>query len=188
MDFIPKAIDDYVTAHTQQPGTLLDRIERETWLEVNMPRMLSGHLQGQVLRMFSMMIQPKKILEIGTYTGYATICLAQGLMKGGTITTLDINQELENKVRGYFQEAQKDLIGKIDFRVGDARKIIDELEGPLDLVFIDADKVNYSLYYDKVIDRVTEGGYIIADNVLWSGKVLEIDTDADTHAIQQFNG
>ncbi|MCU0399196.1 MAG: class I SAM-dependent methyltransferase, partial [Cyclobacteriaceae bacterium] len=150
-----------------------------------MPRMLSGHLQGRLLSMISHMIQPKSILEIGTYTGYSAICLAEGLRPGGKLITLDINDELEELVRGFFKQAS--LTEIIDYRIGNALHIIPTLTDSFDLVFIDADKENYCRYYDLVFKLVPLGGFILADNVLWSGKVLDEKPDKDTKAILAFN-
>ncbi len=135
--------------------------------------------------MVSKLIKPKTILEIGTYTGYSAICLAEGLLPGGKLITIDINEELESRVRNYFKESEYDNL--IDFRIGDARKIIPTLTEAFDLVFIDADKESYSLYYDLVIDKLPSGGIILADNVLWSGKVVQPNPDKDTQAILEFN-
>jgi predicted O-methyltransferase YrrM len=150
-----------------------------------MPRMLSGHLQGRVLSMISKMVRPRTILEIGTYTGYSAICLAEGLTADGLLITIDVNEELEGRVRQYFDEAG--MSSKVKYIVGNAATVIPSLEGPFDLVFIDADKENYSRYYDLVIDKVPAGGIILADNVLWSGKVLQAKQDKDTRAIVEFN-
>jgi predicted O-methyltransferase YrrM len=147
--------------------------------------MLSGHLQGRLLSMLSRMKSPKRILEIGTYTGYSALCLAEGLQDGGTLTTIDINEELEQSVRDYIQKAG--MQSKINFLVGNALKLIPTLDEQWDLVFIDADKENYHRYYDLVIDRVNLNGIILADNVLWSGKVLDEKPDKDTKAIIDFN-
>jgi predicted O-methyltransferase YrrM len=135
--------------------------------------------------MISNMINPSAILEIGTFTGYSAICLAEGLRSGGRIVTIDNNEELENRVRGYFEEAK--LGGAIDYLIGDASQLIPTLSGQFDLVFIDADKESYSLYYDLVFDKVRVGGFIIADNVLWSGKVVQSKLDKDTRAVAAFN-
>ena len=148
-----------------------------------MPRMLSGHLQGRVLAMISHMVRPHRILEIGTYTGYSALCMAEGLAQGGKIITIDINEELEQKVRGHFRSWED----KVEYRIGNALQIIPTLNDVFDLVFIDADKNNYSNYFDLVIDKVRPGGFILADNVLWSGKVLNKNPDADTRAITAFN-
>lgn len=175
----------YAESFTTPESPLLQRINRDTHAEVRMPRMLSGHLQGRFLAMISSMIRPNRILEIGTYTGYSALCLAEGLDGQGILTTVDNNDELEKRTRRYFSESPwKD---QIDFRIGDAREVVPTLSGPFDLVWIDADKENYSLYFDLVIDKVPSGGYILADNVLWSGKVMEPKPDKDTRAIQHFN-
>ena len=150
-----------------------------------MHRMLSGHLQGRFLAMISKMIRPKTILEIGTYTGYSALCLAEGLDSTGTLITIDYNDELAGRVRGYFSES--DWNAQIEYRIGDAITLIPALSGQFDLVLIDADKENYSLYFDLVIDKVPSGGYILADNVLWSGKVLDAKPDKDTKAVVAFN-
>jgi predicted O-methyltransferase YrrM len=135
--------------------------------------------------MISKMIRPELILEIGTYTGYSALCLAEGLSSNGKLITIDVNEELEDRVRGYFRESK--FNDKIDYKIGDAKQIIPTLQAPIDLVFIDADKEGYSLYYDLVIDKVTQGGFILADNVLWSGKVLDAEPSKDTLAILHFN-
>jgi caffeoyl-CoA O-methyltransferase len=187
MDFLDPQLEDYVNEHTGDEPELLKKLNRETYAKVLVPRMLSGHLQGRVLSMLSHMIQPNRILEIGTYTGYSALCLAESLAENGKITTIDINEELESMVRRYFADAGID--SKIDYRIGNAMDIIPKLNETFDLVFIDADKVNYSNYFDLVIDNVRKGGYIIADNVLWSGKVLlnQEKMDKDTKAIDEYN-
>ena len=187
MDFLPQAIEAYSDFFTEPESELLQELNRETYAKVLMPRMLSGHIQGRVLSMLSKMIQPKVILEIGTFTGYSAICLAEGLTKDGKLITIDINDELEGMVRRFVQRS--DYGSQIDVRIGKALEIIPLLNETYDLVFIDADKENYSAYYDLVLDRVRPGGFIIADNVLWSGKVLmkESDMDRDTLALHQFN-
>ena len=185
MEFLPEKLQEYVEQHTRYEGELLHELERETYLKVLMPRMVSGHVQGQVLRTLSLMIKPKNILEIGTYTAYSGICLAEGLQDGGKLVTIDINKELEDMVRGYIHRAGMDE--KIDYRIGNAMDIIPQLDTTFDLVFIDADKVNYSNYYDLVWDKISPGGFILADNVLWSGKIVEPKPDADTRALMEFN-
>jgi predicted O-methyltransferase YrrM len=186
MEFIAQELDNYVCSHTSEEGELLKRINRETHLEVLQPRMLSGHFQGRVLSMFSKMIQPECILEIGTYTGYSALCLAEGLNKNGKLITIDVNEELESRVRNYFQSS--DFKEQIDYRIGDAMKIIPELNEQFDIVFIDADKLNYINYYNLVFSKVKIGGYIIADNVLWSGKVVdESKKDKDTELLREYN-
>ncbi len=178
MDFLSEELQQYIEAHTSEESALLKKINRETHAHVLMSRMLSGHVQGRFLSMVSKMIRPKTILEIGTYTGYSALCLAEGLQPEGKLITIDINEELENRVRNYFKESG--LANQIDYRVGHARKIIPSLSETFDLVFIDADKENYSLYFDLVIDKVSSGGIILADNVLWSGKVVQPKPDKDT--------
>ena len=187
MEFLPKEIEAYIEANTSQESKLLHQLNRETYQRVLTPRMLSGHLQGRALSMMSHMIKPKCILEIGTYTGYSAICLAEGLQPGGQLITIDINEELEDMARAYFSKAG--MTACIDFKIGNAIDIIPSLKTPYDLVFIDADKTNYSNYFDLIIDQVVSGGYIIADNVLWSGKVLEeiSENDVDTKSIIQYN-
>lgn len=188
MDFLDPDIGQYILQHTQEEPYELHRINRFTHLNVLRPRMLSGHYQGRVLSMLSHMISPTLILEIGTYTGYSALCMAEGLQKGGRIVTIDKNAELEEPVRKIF--AGSVFASQVDFRIGNALDIIPDLHGPFDLVFIDADKINYTAYYDLVIKKVRQGGYILADNVLWSGKVLaknRTKDDADTVAILEFN-
>lgn len=186
MNFLEDKIEDYSFSHTSNESELLNKIARETHLEVLRPRMLSGHFQGRLLSMFSNMIKPKRILEIGTYTGYSALCLAEGLMDNGKLFTIDINEELEDRVRQYFKESE--FNDKIRFLIGDAVSIIPDLNEIWDLVFIDADKNNYTTYFDMVISAVKPGGYIIADNVLWSGKVIDDQCDdEDTVALRKFN-
>lgn len=185
MDFIKKEILDYAEQHTAEESDLLKTINRETHSQVLMPRMLSGHLQGRILSMVSHLVKPSCILEIGTYTGYSALCLAEGLKPGGKLITIDINEELEERVHGYFKKAG--VSSQIDFRIGNALKIIPSLKEKFDLVFIDADKENYPHYFDLVINSVPLNGIILADNVLWSGKVLDSKPDKDTKAIIDFN-
>jgi len=185
MEIVQKELQQYVEQHTSGESPLLKRINRDTHAQVLKARMLSGHLQGRVLSMLSCLSKPKVILEIGTYTGYSAICLAEGLQEGGKLITIDINEELEDRVRGYLREAN--LGDRVDYRIGNATEIIPQLDERFDLVFIDADKENYSRYFDLVIDRVNLNGIILADNVLWSGKVLQAKRDKDTKAILDFN-
>jgi caffeoyl-CoA O-methyltransferase len=185
MDVINPALQKYSEDHTTSENDLLKKINRDTNAQVMMPRMLSGHMQGRILSMISCMVKPSTILEIGTYTGYSALCLAEGLKPNGKLITLDINEELESRVRDYF--ADSPFSDQIDYRVGNALAIIPTLTMNFDLVFIDADKENYARYYDLVINRVPLGGYILADNVLWSGKVLDEKVDKDTKAIKEFN-
>lgn len=185
MSLISDELSDYLEKCCEPEPALLQKINRETQLEVLMPRMLSGHLQGRVLSMLSKMMQPKRILEVGTFTGYATLCFAEGLAVEGKIITLDINEELEDRVRSYFEVSE--VNDKIDYRIGNAAHIIPTLTDVFDMVFIDADKKNNGLYYNMVFDKVRSGGLIIVDNVLWSGKVTAKNTDQDTSNIINFN-
>ena len=185
MEIVNEALQNYSEQHTTLESDLLKTINRETYAKVLMPRMLSGHLQGRLLAMISNMVKPKSVLEIGTYTGYSAICLCEGIPKGGKLVTLDINEELESQVRRNFEDAR--LTEVIDYRIGNALQIIPQLTTTFDLVFIDADKENYSKYFDLIFDKVNLGGFILADNVLWSGKVLDEKKDKDTRAIVEFN-
>lgn len=187
MEFIDTAIEAYALQHSDPESEILKKINRDTHAKVMMPRMLSGHMQGNLLKTLSSMIQPKQILEIGTYTGYSAICLAQGLSKEGYIHTIDMNEELENTVKEYFVDAG--ISDRVKYYIGNALEIIPTINTTFDLVFIDADKKNYSTYYDLIFDKVNIGGYIIADNVLWSGKVVynSHKKDTDTQAIDFFN-
>jgi caffeoyl-CoA O-methyltransferase len=184
MEFIDPRLQKYAEQSTSQESDLLKKIMRETHLYVLKPRMLSGHLQGRFLSMISTMIKPTCVLEIGTFTGYATLCLAEGLVKNGKLITIDVNEELEPRVRRYFSESK---IEGIEYIIGNALRIIPTLNDRFDLVFIDADKENYGAYFDMVFDKVVQGGYLLVDNVLWSGKVLDAKPDKDTRAIIEFN-
>ncbi len=185
MDFLSNDLSKYIEQHTTPASELLNTIERITHQRVLMPRMISGHLQGRVLSMLSKIVRPRSILEIGTYTGYSALCLAEGLQKGGKLVTIDINLELEEMVKDFFDQSQ--YRENLDYKIGNALEIIPLLEDSFDLVFIDADKENYSNYYDLVFDKMRSGGIIIADNVLWSGKVLLDENDKDTIALRKFN-
>lgn len=185
MDFLPEKVDEYVERMTSDEPEVLEKLNRETHAKVLRPRMLSGHLQGRVLSMFSKMIHPKYILEIGTYTGYAANCMAEGLQEGGELHTIDINEELEEMIRRYIEKAGN--ADKIHLHLGNALEIIPSLDYEFDLVFIDADKENYSAYYDLLIDKMKPGSFILADNVLWSGKVVEEIVDAETKALKNFS-
>ncbi len=185
MSLINDDLQDLLLKYCEPEPELLQRIDRETHLKVLMPRMLSGHYQGRVLSMLSKMISPQRILEIGTFTGYATLCLAEGLREDGILYTLDINEELEDMVRGHF--AKSGYNDQIKYILGDANQTLNDLNETFDLVFIDADKKNNGTYYDLIFDRVRKGGLIIVDNVLWSGKVLNNSQDKDTRNIVSFN-
>jgi caffeoyl-CoA O-methyltransferase len=180
-------IEQYILEHSDPEDPLLAELNRETNLKVLRPRMLSGHLQGKILEMISKMIRPQKILEIGTYTGYSAICLAKGLQKNGILHTIEINDELEHYIRKYLQKAGLENIVKL--HIGNAMKIIPNLDETFDLVFIDGDKRQYSEYYHTLFDYVKPGGFILADNVLWSGKVIELESPDDeyTKGIFAFN-
>jgi len=187
MDFLSPELQRYVTEHTSTEPELLKRLNRDTHLHVMKPRMLSGHVQGRFLAMIAHMIRPKQILELGTYTGYSALCLAEGLAPGGLLHTIDVNEELEEMVRGYLKKAGVE--NKIKYYIGNALEIIPQLNYQFDLVFIDADKMNNARYYDLTLEKVVPGGFILIDNVLWSGKVVQqtTKTDKDTQAVQDFN-
>lgn len=183
---ISEELQNLLLKYCEPESELLQHIDRETHLKVLMPRMLSGHYQGRVLSMLSKMNNPKRILEIGTFTGYATLCLAEGLTADGIIYTLDVNAELEDMVRKNFSKSS--LNNKINYIIGDAQQSLKTLsEETFDLVFIDADKKNNGTYYDLIFDQVKPGGVIIVDNVLWSGKILNNAQDKDTKNIHNFN-
>ncbi|WP_428740926.1 O-methyltransferase [Tenacibaculum sp.] len=187
MHFLPEKLDNYVVEHSQAEPKLLQELSRETWQKVLNPRMLSGAFQGRVLSMLSKLIQPKSILEIGTYTGYSALCLAEGLAKDGIIYTIDKNEELEELQHKYFQKSEyKDQITQY---VGNALDIIPTIDNKFDLVFIDADKSNYVNYFHLIIEKMNKGGIILSDNVLWSGKVVEeLDPkDIDTKILLEYN-
>ena len=187
MNFLLEKIDNYVVEHSQQESTLLRDLSRETWQKVLNPRMLSGAFQGRILSMISKLIQPKNILEIGTYTGYSALCIAEGLPEEGMIYTLDINEELEDLQNKYFEKSG--YRNKIKQFFGNAIEIIPTLDIKFDLVFIDADKSNYANYFNLVINKMNSGGVILSDNVLWSGKVVESlnPKDIDTKALLEYN-
>lgn len=187
MNFIPQDIEDYALKNSDAELDVLKRLNRETHLKMTMPQMLSGHMQGLMLQMFSKMIRPKYILEIGTFTGYSAICLAQGLHEKGKLHTIDVNEEFREIITRYIKEAG--LEGKIQLHIGSAVNILPQLKEEFDLVFIDADKENYSTYYDLVFPKVKQGGYIIADNVLWSGKILNspMKMDIETKSLYEYS-
>lgn len=187
MEFISQELDDYVCGHTEKEPELLSDLNRTTHMNVLVPRMLSGHFQGRVLSMISHMIKPTNVLEIGTYTGYSALCFAEGLAEDGKILTLDKNEELEDMVNEYIDKS--DFKGRITVQIGDAIEIIPTLDEKFDLVFIDADKSNYTNYFHLIIDKMNSGGIILSDNVLWSGKVVEeLDPkDKDTKVLLAYN-
>ena len=187
MDFLPKNIDEYVVAHTQEEPPLLQELSKETWQKVLAPRMLSGHFQGRVLSMISKLIKPKNILEIGTYTGYSALCLMEGILKDGKLHTIDINEELFDLQRKYFDKSG--FGDQITQHTGNALEIIPIIEDKFDLVFIDADKSNYPNYLELILPKMNTGGVILSDNVLWSGKVVQKinEDDIDTKALLYYN-
>lgn len=179
-------LDRYLVEHSHQEDPVLRELARYTYLNVVHPNMLSGHIQGSFLTMFSKLLSPKRILEIGTYTGYSAICLARGLRPGGKLTTIDINDELRATALKFFRKAE--LHEQMELIIGDALEVIPALKGTFDLVFIDAHKDDYPDYYNLVIDRVEAKGFILVDNVLWGGKVLDTNfADPTTRIINNFN-
>lgn len=187
MDILSSELENYITQHTTSESELLIQIQKETFQKTTQPQMLSGGYQGRLLSLISKMIRPKRILEIGTFTGYATLCLAEGLQKDGKIITIDRNEELMYLPKKYFEASE--FSNQIEMKIGNALDILEELEDNFDLVFIDADKSNYINYYKKIIDKMNSGGVILADNVLWYGKVLEETkpNDTDTIILKEFN-
>ena len=187
MNFIDKKIMDYVINNSEDEPELLKELSKETYQKILQPRMLSGHPQGRLLSLLSKMIRPKRILEIGTYTGYGTICLAEGLADNGKIITIDINEELIDFQNKYFERSgYRDKIIQLN---GEALDVIDGLNEKFDTVFLDADKENYIEYYKLISNKMVNGGILISDNVLWSGKVLESSKldDIETNTLNQFN-
>jgi caffeoyl-CoA O-methyltransferase len=187
MEFIDDKIMDYCLEHTSQESELLYKINRETNIEVLHPRMLSGNLQGRFLSFVSKLVRPKRILELGTYTGYSALCMAEGLAPEGELITIDKNPELESRARRYFEESS--FRAQIKMKVGEALSVLEEIDLDFDLVFIDADKANYLNYLKKIESHLKSGAVLIADNVLWSGKVVETldPKDKDTKALLAFN-
>lgn len=187
MEFISEELTKYCLQHSDAEDALLKEVARQTHVKTLQPRMLSGHLQGSFLSMLSAMIKPKCILEIGTFTGYSALCLVKGLQPGGKLITLDNNPETSVLAEDFFKRSEYN--DRIEFIVGNAAEEIKKLGQNFDLVFIDADKKNYSLYYDLVFDKVNHGGIILADNVLWSGKILDLEKnkDTDTLALDAFS-
>ncbi len=187
MNFLPGKIDEYVVDNSQKEPQILQELTKETWQRVLNPRMLSGAFQGRILSMISKIINPKDILEIGTYTGYSAICIAEGISNEATIDTIDKNEELEDIQNKYFKKSG--FRDQIKQHIGNALEIIPTLDKKFDLVFIDADKSNYCNYFNLVIGKMKKGGIILSDNVLWSGKVVEkLDKkDIDTKALLEYN-
>lgn len=181
------SVNTYIYEHSTQPDKLLLELERQTYLKILRPQMVSGPIQGKVLEMISCMIKPKRILELGTFTGYSALCLAKGLSNNGKLITIDINDELQEFAQSFFDKSE--YTQKIEFLVGDALQIIPEINESFDLVFIDADKRQYPEYYNAIFDKVKPGGFIIADDVLWYGKVAENTPENDdyTNGLLKFN-
>lgn len=185
MNLVSLEIEKYIDTHTTDESDVLQQLNRKTQTDVLLPQMLSGKVQGQFLKFISQMLQPNRVLEIGTYTGYSAICMAAGLTENGKLFTIDINEELENIVKSHVEKAG--LQDKIIQIIGNATEEIKKLDETFDLVFIDADKQNYSLYFDLVIDKVRSGGFILADNVLWSGKIIDEEKDKSGQKLAEFN-
>ncbi|MCK5781640.1 MAG: O-methyltransferase [Flavobacteriales bacterium] len=187
MHFLPEEIDDYAVQHTQNEPELLRNLNRETWRKALLPRMLSGAYQGRILSMISKLSSPKTILEIGTFTGYSALCLAEGMQKGGKLITIDKNEELEPISTKYFELSEYST--QIMPIIGNAIDIIPTLHEKFDLVFIDADKSNYINYFNMIIGKLNPGGIILSDNVLWSGKVIAktAEKDIDTKVLKEYN-
>jgi len=187
MQFLPEELDNYVVAHSQDEPEILQQLNRETNQKILLPRMLSGHFQGRVLSMISKLVHPNNILEVGTYTGYSALCLAEGMQTSGELHTIDIDEELYSFQRKYFDKSE--FGHQIHQHLGNALDIIPKLNKTFDLVFIDADKENYLNYFNCVIEKLNSGGVIISDNVLWSGKVIETlnPEDTATKALIEYN-
>ena len=187
MHFLPEKLDNYVVAHSQKEPELLQQLSRETWQKVLAPRMLSGHFQGRVLSMVSKLINPKNVLEIGTYTGYSALCLVEGIQPKGKLHTIDTNEELYDLQRKYFDKSG--FGNQIIQHTGNALNIIPTIDKTFDLVFIDADKQNYPNYLEIILPKLKSGSVILSDNVLWSGKVIEKiqKGDKDTEALLKYN-
>ena len=187
MHFLPEKLDNYVVAHSQKEPELLQQLSRETWQKVLAPRMLSGHFQGRVLSMLSKLINPKNVLEIGTYTGYSALCLAEGIQPKGQLHTIDTKEELYDLQRRYFDKSG--FGNQIIQYTGNAINIIPKIDKTFDLVFIDADKQNYPNYLEIILPKLKSGSVILSDNVLWTGKVIEKlqKGDKDTEALLKYN-
>ncbi len=182
----PYQLEEYLEAHTTAPDAVLQELYRHTYLHEMNPRMMSGPVQGKFLQFLCQMLKPRRVLEIGTYTGYAAICIARGLPEDGKLLSIEANREYEDTLRHYFDKAQ--VLEKIDLILGDAKTVIPTLNETFDLVFIDADKVSYPTYYNMVMEKVRPDSFILADNVLWDGKVLNAQTkEHDTQALIAFN-
>ena len=180
-------LEQYILHHIDSEGQLLSQLNRDTHVNLLRPRMLSGHLQGRILKMICRMIAPVRILELGTFTGYSALCMAEALPDNGELHTIEIDDELETFIRKYFDRSP--YRDRIHLHIGDAREVVPQLDGSFDMVFIDANKRFYCDYYDLVFDKVRPGGFILADNTLWDGKILQppLPSDAQTIGIMRFN-
>lgn len=185
MNEIKNALTEYAESFTSGESDVLRELREHCYAHYEDSSMLSGFVQGRILAMFSWMIRPTRVVEIGTYLGYSALCFAEGLADGGKVVTLDVNEETNKVARSYVEKTE--YADRIEFLLGQAADLIKVMEGPFDLVFIDADKTNYSKYYDLVFEKLRPGGFIIADNVLWSGRVLDDVKDDDTQALHDFN-
>lgn len=185
MHLVSDDVNRYAQAYSSPESEVLKELREKTYADIEIPEMLSGHLQGRALSLFSKLVEPKTILEIGTYTGYSAICLAEGLQSDGMLHTIDIDPEMSALARTFFDKAG--VAERITAHTGVASEVLEALPGPFELVFIDADKENYSNYFDLVIDKVSKAGIIIADNVLWSGHVLDQEKDEETAALHAYN-
>ena len=185
MDFLSKEIEVYIENHSSKENDLLLELNRETWAKVLMPRMLSGHVQGRVLSLLSNLTNPTNIIEIGTYTGYSALCLAEGIKSNGELHTIEINEEHAAIAKRFFEKSKFSKI--IKQHIGEAKNIINKIDKNFQLAFIDADKENYSNYFDLLIDKIDINGIIIADNVLWSGKVINKEKDHETQELDYYN-
>ena len=185
MDFLSKEIEGYIENHSSKENDLLLELNRETWAKVLMPRMLSGHVQGRVLSLLSNLTNPTNIIEIGTYTGYSALCLAEGIKSNGELHTIEINEEHAAIAKRFFEKSKFSKI--IKQHIGEAKNIINNIDKNFQLAFIDADKENYSKYFDLLIDKIDINGIIIADNVLWSGKVINKEKDHETQELDYYN-
>jgi len=185
MDFLPENIQKYISDNSQSESIILKELNRYTYTNVILPRMLSGHIQGRFLSMISKLVNPEIIVEVGTYTGYSCLCLAEGLKKNGKIITIEKDEEFASIAKKFFDRSN--YKEKISLLIEDASKAIENISEKIDLAFIDADKVNYTKYYDMLFPKLKIGGLIVADNVLWSGKVTEKVSDNETQSIKNFN-
>jgi len=185
MKFLPELLENYIDDHCSPQGELLTRLDRETNLKMMLPQMLSGNQMGQFLELICHITNPKLVVEIGTFTGYSAICMAKGMSPGSKLHTIEIDEEQREIIESYFEQSR--LADRLQLHIGVALEVIDQIDGQFDLVFIDADKENYPAYYEKVLPRLRIGGLILADNALWSGKVLEEKPQKETQGIKTFN-